>query len=74
MLGMTKSATPIGLNAQHLVNWEAGASTDPSDPGPGDCNGGDPLAAWKWMSENGAVDSSCIQYIAKNFEGTPGPF
>jgi len=56
---MTGSATPIGLNAQHLVNWEAGMSTDPSDPGPGNCLGGDPLAALKWISTNGSVDSSC---------------
>ena len=74
MLGMTGSATPVGLNAQHLVNFEAGKSTDPSDPGPGDCNGGDPLAALKWISENGSVDSSCQQYVAKNFNGTAGPY
>jgi len=59
MLGMTGSATPIGLNAQHLVNFKAGYSVDPSDPGPGDCNGGDPLAALAWIHDNGAVDSSC---------------
>lgn len=59
LLGPTGSATPIGLNAQHLVNWEAGKSTDPSDPGPGDCGGGDPLAALNWIVANGSVDSSC---------------
>lgn len=59
MLGLTGSSTPVGLNAQHLVNWSAGSSTDPSDPGPGDCNGGDPLAALNWIVKNGSVDSSC---------------
>jgi len=58
LLGMTGSATPIGLNAQHLVNWNAGASTG-SDPGPGNCEGGDELAALAWIHIHGSVDSSC---------------
>jgi len=63
-LGLTQSATPVGLNAQVLVNWNGG----------GTCEGGDPLAALQWIHENGAVDSSCQQYVAKDFTGTPGPF
>jgi len=67
MLGITGSATPVGLNAQYVVNWQAGKTVDDN------CNGGDPMDAWQFAHDTGIVDSSCEQYVAQNFAGTPGP-
>jgi len=46
--------TPIGLNAQVIVNCEAG----------GDCEGGNPGGVWEYAYRNGIPDSSCEQYVA----------
>ena len=46
--------TPIALNAQVIVNCEAG----------GDCEGGNPGGVWEYAYENGIPDSSCEQYVA----------
>lgn len=56
--------TPIDLNAQVMINCEAG----------GDCNGGDPSGVYEYAYENGIPDSSCEQYVAKNLDkNTCGP-
>jgi len=62
-LGLTYLATPLGLNAQYIVNHNYG----------GNCEGGDPINAWKAFAEHGVPDSSCTQYVAKDWVGTPGP-
>jgi len=46
--------TPIGLNAQVIVNCEAG----------GDCEGGNPGGVWEYAYRHGIPDSSCEQYVA----------
>ena len=46
--------TPIGLNAQVIVNCEAG----------GDCEGGNPGGVWEYAYRHGVPDSSCEQYVA----------
>jgi len=51
-----KFSAPIGLNAQVMVNCEAG----------GDCNGGDPSGVYEWAYNHGIPDSSCEQYVAHN--------
>ena len=62
LLGPTGSYTPVGLNAQYVVNWNAGnaKSLDYDN-----CTkGGDPIDVWKFAHDTGIVDSSCQQYIA----------
>eukprot|EP00352_Strombidinopsis_acuminata_P002866 CAMPEP_0176379114 /NCGR_PEP_ID=MMETSP0126-20121128/30132_1 /TAXON_ID=141414 ORGANISM="Strombidinopsis acuminatum, Strain SPMC142" /NCGR_SAMPLE_ID=MMETSP0126 /ASSEMBLY_ACC=CAM_ASM_000229 /LENGTH=617 /DNA_ID=CAMNT_0017741763 /DNA_START=16 /DNA_END=1869 /DNA_ORIENTATION=+ len=53
--GMNGKAT-IGLNAQVIVNCQAGGS----------CNGGNPAKVYEYAMENGIPDSSCEQYTATN--------
>lgn len=53
-----KFSAPIGLNAQVMVNCEAG----------GDCNGGDPSGVYEWAYYHGIPDSSCEQYVAHNLD------
>jgi cathepsin X len=48
--------TPLGLNAQAIVNCQAGGS----------CDGGDPALVYEYAYNNGIPDSSCEQYIAYN--------
>ena len=55
LTGLT-NYTPIGLNAQAIVNCNAG----------GTCNGGDPAVVYEYAYNNGIPDSSCEQYIAYN--------
>lgn len=50
--------TPIGLNAQVIVNAYAGGS----------CDGGDPAKVYEYAYNNGIPDSSCEQYVAYNLE------
>ena len=54
-----KGNAPIGLNAQVIVNCQAG----------GTCNGGNPGAVYKWAHDYGLVHSSCEQYTAYNLQG-----
>jgi len=54
-LGM-KGKPTVGLNAQVIVNCQAGGS----------CNGGDPAKVYEYAMENGIPDSSCEQYTATN--------
>jgi len=53
-----KTATPIALSAQAIVNCKAGGS----------CNGGSPGGVYKYAYENGIPDSSCEQYVAHNLD------
>jgi len=48
--------TPIGLNAQVIVNCNAGGS----------CEGGNPGGVYDFAFGNGIPDSSCEQYVAKD--------
>lgn len=51
-----KNPTPIALNAQVIVNCQAGGS----------CNGGNPGGVYEYAHETGIPDSSCEQYVAHN--------
>ena len=59
ILNGMRTRSPIGLNAQHIVNCQAGGS----------CNGGNPTQVYKYAHENGLVHSSCEQYTAYNLQG-----
>ena len=50
------TTTPVGIDAQMVVNCYAGGS----------CNGGDPAQVFEYAMENGLVHSSCMNYIAYN--------
>jgi cathepsin X len=52
------NSSPIALNAQVIVNCQAGGS----------CNGGDPIEVYKYAHSQGIPDSSCEQYIAHNLD------
>ena len=49
-------STPVGLNAQAIVNCYAGGS----------CNGGNPAKVYEYAHDNGIPHSSCEQYTAYN--------
>jgi cathepsin X len=51
-----KSATPIALNAQVVVNCQAGGS----------CDGGNPGKVYEFAYNTGIPDSTCEQYTAYN--------
>jgi len=53
-LGLTYLPTPLGLNAQFMINHNYG----------GTCEGGDPAKAWEAFNTYGVPDSSCTQYVA----------
>lgn len=48
--------TPVGLNAQVIVNCRAGGS----------CEGGNPGGVYEYAKKTGIPDSSCEQYVAKD--------
>jgi len=48
--------TPTGIDAQQVINVEAGGS----------CNGGNPTQVYKYAHDVGLVHSSCQQYVAFN--------
>lgn len=58
MLG-DKNPTPVALNAQVMVNCQAGGS----------CEGGNPGGVYEWAEEHGIPDSSCEQYVAHDLKG-----
>jgi len=58
ILTETLTPSPVGLNAQVIVNLQAGGS----------CNGGNPGDVYKYAMENGLVHSSCEQYVAYNLQ------
>jgi len=49
-----KNPTPVGLNAQVIVNCNAGGS----------CEGGNPGGVYEFAYDEGIPDSSCEQYVA----------
>lgn len=57
------SGTPVGLNAQVVVNCQAGGS----------CNGGNPAKVYEYAHTHGLVHSSCEQYTAYNLQHECGP-
>lgn len=52
------SPIPIALNAQVMVNCEAG----------GDCEGGNPAGVYEFAYDQGIPDSSCEQYVALDLD------
>jgi cathepsin X len=50
--------TPIGIDAQQVINAQAGGS----------CNGGNPTQVYKYAHDMGLVHSSCEQYVAYNLQ------
>lgn len=59
ILNDLKTMSPVGLNAQQMVNCQAGGS----------CDGGNPADVYKYAHEHGIAGSSCEQYTALNLEG-----
>ena len=49
-------SSPVGLDAQVIINCQAGGS----------CDGGNPAGAYQWAYTNGLKHSSCMQYTAYN--------
>ena len=58
--GTDKENTPVGLNAQVIVNCQAGGS----------CNGGNPGVVYEYAHMKGIPHSSCEQYTATNLAGS----
>ena len=55
---MTKETAPVGLNAQVIVDCQAGGS----------CDGGNPGGVYKFAHKTGIPHSSCEQYVAYNLQ------
>jgi len=53
------NSTPVGLNAQVIVNCQAGGS----------CDGGNPGLVYRYAHTTGIPHSSCEQYTAYNLQG-----
>lgn len=53
------SSSPVGLDAQTIVNCQAGGS----------CDGGNPAQVYKFAHDTGIPHSSCEQYTAYNLQG-----
>jgi cathepsin X len=53
-----QNPTPVALDAQTIVNCQAG----------GDCQGGNPAGVYDFAFEVGIPDSSCEQYVATNLD------
>jgi cathepsin X len=54
-----KNPTPVAIDAQMVVNCQAGGS----------CDGGNPYMVYEFAHDVGLVDGSCMQYIAYNLQG-----
>ena len=52
-------SSPVALDAQTIVNCQAGGS----------CDGGNPGAVYKYARDNGLAHASCEQYSAFNLQG-----
>ena len=57
--GTNKEAAPVGLDAQVIIDCQAGGS----------CDGGNPGGVYKYAHKNGIPHSSCEQYTAYNLQG-----
>jgi cathepsin X len=64
ILNKLQTPTPIGLNAQAVINCQAGGS----------CDGGDPALVYEYAFTHGLPDSSCEQYTASNLNGSCSDF
>ena len=53
------ATSPVGLDAQVIVNCQAGGS----------CDGGNPAGVYKYAHDTGIPHSSCEQYTAYNLQG-----
>ena len=53
------ATSPVGLDAQTIVNCQAGGS----------CDGGNPTLVYKYAHNTGIPHSSCEQYTAYNLQG-----
>ena len=53
---LKRETTPVGLNAQVIVDCQAGGS----------CDGGNPGGVYKYAHKTGIPHSSCEQYTAYN--------
>ena len=53
------ATSPVGLDAQVIVNCQAGGS----------CDGGNPALVYRYAKKNGIPHSSCEQYVAYNLQG-----
>ena len=54
ILNNLSTTSPVGIDAQTVVNCQAGGS----------CNGGDPTQVFEYAHTTGLVHSSCMQYVA----------
>ena len=57
--GTNKEAAPVGLDAQVIIDCQAGGS----------CDGGNPGGVYKYAHKYGIPHSSCEQYVAYNLQG-----
>jgi cathepsin X len=57
--GTMKEAAPVGLDAQVIIDCQAGGS----------CDGGNPGGVYKYAHKYGIPHSSCEQYTAYNLQG-----
>jgi len=55
-----RTTSPVGLDAQVVVNCQAGGS----------CDGGNPGDVYEYAHDYGLHHSSCMQFIAHNLEGS----
>ena len=53
------NSSPVGLDAQTIVNCQAGGS----------CDGGNPSSVYRYAHKTGIPHSSCEQYTAYNLQG-----
>lgn len=58
ILNDLSTMTPVALDAQVMVNCNAGGS----------CNGGNPAGVYEFAHTNGLRHASCMQYVAKNLD------
>lgn len=62
ILNDLKTASPVGIDAQVIINCQAGGS----------CDGGNPGTVYEWAYNTGLVHSSCEQYVANNLDRACG--
>lgn len=59
ILNDLKTPSPVGLDAQVVINCQAGGS----------CDGGNPGDVYEYANKYGLHHSSCMQYTAYNLQG-----